>query len=347
MTDATGDYLWDKSGTPDPEIEQLESLFTQFRSESQLPAWIYEPLRSRAERSPVKRLWLSAVFALAATVLVTVALAVCARFEWRPGDPWKVVALNGSPQIGSVLVKDRAQFSVGQALATDAVSRARIRVAGLGIVDVEPGSRVRLVATHARRHQIALDYGSISARMWAPPFSLGVDTPSASIFDLGCAFTLQVESGGYGTVQVTSGWVEFETASRSVIIPAGAGAVTRPELGPGTPYFSDATPAFKTAVSAFDSHPGDDSVRATALASVVANARSHDALTLLGLLNQLPLPQRAVVLDRLAVFVPIPDGYSREDVLNLRTGAMDAYWKALHLGSPKSWFMNWKDALSY
>jgi hypothetical protein len=347
MTDATGDYLWDKSGTPDPEIEQLESLFTQFRSESQLPAWIHLPLPVRAERSPVKRLWLSAAFTLAALVLVTVALAIRARFEWRPGDPWKVVALNGSPQIGSVLVKNRAQFSVGQALATDAVSRARIRVAGLGVVDVEPGSRVRLVATHARRHQIALDYGTILARMWAPPFSLAVDTPSASLFDLGCAFTLHVESGGYGTVQVTSGWVEFETASRSVIIPAGAEAVTRPELGPGTPYFSDATPAFKSAVSAFDSHPADDSVRATALASVVANARSHDALTLLGLLNQLPLPQRAVVLARLAVFVPIPDGYSREDVLNLRTDAMDAYWKALHLGSPKSWFMNWKDVLSY
>ena len=131
--------------------------------------------------------------AFAALVLVTVALAIRARFEWRPGDPWKVVALSGSPQIAGSLVKDRAHFSVGQALVTDAASRARIRVAGLGVVDVEPGSRVRLIATHARRHQIALDYGTISARMWAPPFSLAVDTPSASLFDLGCAFTLHVE----------------------------------------------------------------------------------------------------------------------------------------------------------
>jgi hypothetical protein len=309
--------------------------------------WIHEPLPSRAGRRPVKRLWLSAVSALAALVLVTVALGIRARFEWRPGDPWKVVALSGSPKIAGSLIKDRAQFSVGQALVTGAGSRARIRVAGLGVVDVEPGSRVRLIATYARRHQIALDYGTISARMWAPPFSLAVDTPSASLFDLGCAFTLHVESGGYGIVQVTSGWVEFETPLRSVIIPAGAEAVARPELGPGTPYFSDATPTFKTAVSIFNSRPGDDGARAAALASVLSNARSHDALTLLSLLNQLPLPQRAMVLDRLVVFVPIPDGYSREDVLNLRTDAMDAYWKALHLGSPKSWLMNWKDLVSY
>jgi hypothetical protein len=341
MIEPTQDYLWDNSGTPDPEIERLESLLAQFRSDPQ-PAWIHEPLPGRAERRPAKWLWLSAVSALAALVLVTVALAIRARFEWRPGDPWKVVALSGSPQIAGSLVKDRAHFSVGQALVTDAASRARIQVAGLGVVDVEPGSRVRLLATHARRHQIALDYGTISARMWAPPFSLAVDTPSASLFDLGCAFTLHVESGGYGRVQVTSGWVEFETPLRSVTIPAGAEAVTRPELGPGTPYFSDATPAFKTAVSAFDSRPEDDG----ALALIVSNARTHDALTLLSLLNRLSLSQRTVVLDRLVVLAPIPDGYSRKDVLSLRTDAMDSYWKALHLGSPKSWLMNWKDLLS-
>jgi hypothetical protein len=346
MTEPTQDYLWDKSGTPDREIERLESLLAQFRSNPQ-PALIQEPLPGRTERRPVKRLSWSAVSALAALVLVTVSLAIRARFEWRPGDPWNVVALSGSPQVADSLVKDHAHFSVGQALVTDAASRARIRVAALGVVDVEPGSRVRLIATYARRHQIALDYGTISARMWAPPFSLAVDTPSASLFDLGCAFTLHVESGGYGIVRVTSGWVEFETPLRSVIIPAGAEAVTRPELGPGTPYFSDATPTFKTAVLAFDSHPEDDGARAAALASVLSNARSHDALTLISLLNRLPLSQRAVVLDRLAVLVPIPDGYSREDVLNFRTDAMDAYSSALHLGSPKSWLMNWKDVLSY
>jgi hypothetical protein len=346
MTEPTQNYLWDKSGTTDQEIERLESLLAQFRSDPQRE-WIHKPLPGRTERRPLKRPWLSAVSALAVLVVVTVALAIRARFEWRPGDPWKVVALSGSPQIAGSLVKDRAHFSVGQALVTDAASRARIRVAGLGVVDVEPGSRVRLIATHASRHQIALDYGTISVRMWAPPFSLAVDTPSASLFDLGCAFTLHVESGGYGTVQVTSGWVEFETPLRSVIIPAGAEAVTRPELGPGTPHFSDDTPTFKTAVSAFDSHPEDDGARAAAVASILANAHSHDALTLLSLLNQLPLPRRAMVLDRLAAFVPIPDGYSREDVLNLHTDAMDAYWTALHLGTPKSWFMNWKDVLSY
>ena len=122
MTEPTRDYLWDKSGTPDHEIERLESLLTQFCSDPR-PRWIHDPLPSRAGRRPVKRLWWSAVSAtLAAIVLVTVALADCARFEWRPGDPWRVVALSGSPHDCRFWLRDRAQFSVGQALVTDAGS---------------------------------------------------------------------------------------------------------------------------------------------------------------------------------------------------------------------------------
>src|SRR5271169_1976674 len=105
MNEPTQDYLWDRSGTPDQETERLESLLAQFRFDPQL-TWIHEPLPSRAGRRPVKRRWLSAVSALAALVLVTVALGIRARLEWRPGDPWKVVALSGSPKIAGSLIKD-------------------------------------------------------------------------------------------------------------------------------------------------------------------------------------------------------------------------------------------------
>jgi hypothetical protein len=222
-------------------------------------------------------------------------------------------------------------------LVTDHASQARVHVAGLGVIDVQPDSRVRLVATNTSRHRVALDYGTIAAHMWAPPFALAVETPSAALFDLGCAFTLHVEPDGYGTVQVTSGWVQFETSSRRIIVPAGAEATTRPVLGPGTPYFSDAAPEFKTAISAFDSNPDDNGVRTRSLETILATARARDAFTLLSLLNQLSREQRAPAVDRVAELVPIPAGYTHADIINLRMDAMDAYWKELRLGSPKSW----------
>jgi hypothetical protein len=353
MIGTNQDYLWDRSGLPDSEIEVLEGLLRPFRVQEREPEWNQMVIPDRRVQGGsywvalVKQRWLPASLAFAFLAVAVIALSIDARFKWRPGEPWNVNVLQGSPQLSGSVVTDRADLVVGQFLTTDSKARASIRIANLGVVDVAPSSRIRLIATNAKHHRIALEYGTISVHMWAPPFSLAVDTPSTTVFDLGCAFTLHVEQNGRGRVQVTSGWIEFQTASRNVIVPAGAEATTQPGLGPGTPYFTDATPVLKAAVAEFDSHANDDSVRSAALQSILENARPRDALTLLSLMNQLPRPQRAMLLDRLALLVPIPSGYTRDDVLGLRQDAMDAYWNALHLGSPKSWIMHWKDVLTY
>ena len=270
------DYLWDRSGVPDPEIELLEGLLSTFRMRAPEPRWISIPFPDQTVQQRarwvalLKQRWLPAGLVFTVLAVTAIVLLARARFEWRPGEPWKVTVLHGSPQLAGFPMSNRGNLVVGQVLTTDGDSRARIRVADLGVVDVGPDSSIRLIATNAKHHRIALDYGTISAHMWAPPFSLAVDTPSAALFDLGCAFTLHVEQNGHGMVYVTSGWVEFQTDSRSVIVPAGAEAMTQPELGPGTPYFSDAPPALKAAVAEFDSHPDDDSVRAAAFRTILA-----------------------------------------------------------------------------
>jgi hypothetical protein len=345
MTEPVDPYLWDKSGIGNAEMAKLESLLSGFRHQPQPLEWERVLAQTRLGRRFFTPRW---IWAAAAVVLTaTAAVAVVSRFQWRPGEPWRVAALAGTPRIAATGINRGAQFSVGQVLETDAASRARVRVAGLGVIDVEPNSRLRLVATTAKRHRVSLDYGAISAHMWAPPFSLAVDTPSAVLFDLGCAFTLRVEPGGYGTVHVTSGWVQFETPERNITVPAGAEAVTRPGSGPGTPYFSDAPPQLRAAVSRFDENPDDASARAAAIDAILASARPRDAFTLLNLLHQVQGQQRAQVLDRMAEFVPIPAGFTRDEVLELHMDALDAYWNKLHLGDPKSWIMKWKDVLSY
>ena len=50
----------------------------------------------------------------------------------------------------------------------DGASRARIAVGGIGSVEVEPNTRLQLVA-NGREHHMALDRGTIHARIWAPP----------------------------------------------------------------------------------------------------------------------------------------------------------------------------------
>jgi len=347
MTEAIHPYLWDKSGAVDADVERLESLMSGLRYHPQPLAWERGIAQPKSRRFRVWR-W-TAVVAAAAMVLVAAALSIQSRFTWRPGEPWRVSALAGNPSIDKQAFSGAARLPIGQVLETDSQSRARLHVASLGIIDVEPGTRLRLVATTAKRHGLALDYGTISAHMWAPPFSLSIETESAAVFDLGCAFTLHAERGGYGTVHVTSGWIEFESADRRVLVPQGAEAVTRAGIGPGTPYFSDATPEFKLAIAQFDSHPDDAGARAAAVDRILSTARMRDAFTLLNLFHEVTPDARPQVLDRMAALVPIPSGFTRDDLLAMRQPALAAYWgavhAALHLDNPKSWIMRWKDVL--
>jgi hypothetical protein len=346
MNKASEDYLWNKAGESDPEVERLETLLGSFHLQSPQPMWQEKITPKRNLLSRAKLRW-PPILALAAVFSVVVAFFIRGRFEWLPDKAWQVSALRGTPRLAGKAMNVNANLAVGQTIETDTASRARVHVAALGVVDVEPDSRMRLIATQEKRHRMLLEFGTISVHMWAPPFSLAVETPSAVLFDLGCAFTLHVEKGGRGTVHVTSGWVEFETPSRNIVIPAGAEAVALPLIGPGTPYYTDATTAFKASVTDFDTHPEDEAVRTSALRSILETARSRDAVTLLSLLNQVSPLERRMIVDRLDRLVPLPAGYTRDEIVAIQTDALSAYWQALHIGNPKSWIMKWKDALVY
>jgi hypothetical protein len=236
---------------------------------------------------------------------------------------------------------------VGGWLETDAASRARLRVADIGQVDVDPNSRVRLLETRVTEHRLELERGRISARIWAPPRLFFVNTPSAVAADLGCAYTLEVDGRGRSLLRVTSGFVALETEGRESVVPKGAACVTQPGTGPGTPFFEDASEALVEALAKFDFESGG----AAALDVVLREARPRDSLTLWHLLPRTPSGgERERVYERLAAFSPPPEGVTREGALALDRKMLDD-WKdlmeddwldeSLH-GIRKAWRNVWK-----
>ena len=332
-------YLWDKSGLPDPQVVALETTLGRFRHEQPLAATARPHRKHRR-----KLIWLGAL--AAAAIALVFAWDVRMRMNWQPGNPWAVEALAGSPRVGDANIAGASQLPVGQTLETDAKSSARLRIANIGVLDVQPDSRLVLLYTRANRHRIALEHGTVEAHVWAPPFSFAIDTPSSTLFDLGCAYVLHVDPNGYGTVHVTSGWVEFQLEDRQTLIPAGAEVATRPGLGPGTPYFSDAPATLKSALAQFDTARDDPATRAAMLQAILTSARRQDALTLMNLLREVPREQRGEIFDRLAQLVPPPPHVTRDAVIALEQPAMEAYWNVVDPGNPKSWIVNWKDALT-
>ena len=80
----------------------------------------------------------------------------------RPSG-WTVQSLAGAPSVAGARIDAPSRLPVGQVVTTDGASRARIDVGSIGIVDVEPNSRVRLITSRAGEHRMSLDRGQIRA----------------------------------------------------------------------------------------------------------------------------------------------------------------------------------------
>jgi hypothetical protein len=325
-------YLWDRSGPPDPEVERLERLLERFRGSPPMPAWPAEDVAVQRKRP-------SFTYLAAAAAL----FCCCALGLWpilhAPRPSWAVARVAGVPAVDAEPFVDTSRFVVGQWLETDRDSRATVRVGEIGVLQVEPHTRLRLLDTAAGNHRLALARGTVHALIWAPPGEFFVETPSSTAIDLGCAYTLRVDPDGGGIIDVTSGWVGFEHRGRESFIPAGAQCRTRVGVGPGTPYFADASAPFRQALTAVDF--GDPRRRRLALDDVLAGARGRDAVTLWHLLSRVDEPDRGRAFEALARFAPPPPSVTRAGIVRGDRKMIDAWWNALGLGTT-SWWRTWK-----
>ena len=322
-------YLWDPSGPPDPEVERLERLLAPLGHRS-LPLPL--PLVSR------RRGW---ALALAAAALAAAAIAVTV-ISLRAPRAWEVRSLAGAPRLAGRPLAGRATIRGGDSLVTDGGSAAWIAVGNIGAVELGPGSRLRVLATRAPEHRLALDRGNLEARVVAPPRQFSVETPSGTAVDLGCVYDLEVDGLGQSTLTVIVGWVSFEQSGRETFVPAGARCATRGGSGVGTPYFTDASAAFKNALAEVDLAGANlAGPPAAALDLVLAHARREDAFSLWHLLSRLSGEARGRVADRLAILVPMPAGVTRAGVLAGDRTMLDRWWDALGFGASADW-RRWK-----
>ena len=336
MTPEPTDYLWDRTGPPDPHVAALEQALAPLRHRG-APLRPLGPRRTRAGR--VAAVLIPALTAAATLMLV----AYAGWFALVTGEPgsWQIAATAGAPRINDEAIEGQTRWRVGDRLQTDARSEAEVAVGLIGQVEVRPNSRLTMVRARTAEHRLALEQGSIRATIWAPPGLFFVETPSALAVDLGCAYTLDVAEDGSGLLRVEHGWVGFEYRGREAFIPAGAMCATRPGLGPGTPYFEDAPRELIAALLALDFAGLQGGARAAALDAAFAHARPRDAFSLWHLLTRLPHHERVGVYDRLEQLAPPPTSVTREGILHGDRRMLDAWWDSLGLDTA-TWWRIWR-----
>jgi FecR protein len=325
------DYLWNGSGKPDREIERLETLLGRFRHRGgpmEFTATAVIPTR----RGFRWRAW-ALSFAAIAGVAIFAVLWLVPRFF--PNPRWQIVSVEGAAKIGDASAQVKTRLPAGNWIETGDASRITLRVDGLGRVDMGPDSRLYLLETTRVHEEALLERGTIHAEVTAPPYVFLVRTPAAYALDMGCAYTLHVNPDGSGVLEVTEGWIQFQHGWVQSMVPAGADAEMRPGIGPGAPYFSDASAQLREALRIVNFDFGDPQARSAALTIVLAQARKRDAFTLLNLLRRIQPQDRGRLYDRLTELLPPTPGLTREDALDGNWNAFNAMWMELGLGNPK------------
>src|SRR5262249_26645635 len=345
------DYLWDRSGPPDRDVERLERMLGRLRTTPPVPdiSGVRGQVRLKPDatyvvsgfsRTGATHLYIGVRF-LVPTLAAAAVIALMVGITWQAAQrrsTWQVASLSGEPRIGAQTVAGEARISVGQTLTTDATSSARVEVSTIGEVTVGANSRVRLVETRDARHRLSLERGTLHAIISAPPGQFVVDTPSATATDLGCIHTLPVDEDGSGVLSVASGWVGFEEKGRESFVPAGAASRMNPVSGPGTPSYDDADGRFHDELDLVD-EGARTKAYASALAYVLEHARGRDAMTLWHLIPRVAAADRGAVADALARRVAMPPGVTRDAVLQLDRAALDQWWDALGLLDTTWWRM--------
>jgi ferric-dicitrate binding protein FerR (iron transport regulator) len=303
------DYLWDGSGPADPAVARLESLLGPLRHDAPL-----DELRVHRARPRSRRRLLGAGLLAAA--------AAAALLWWRvaPSDPAPAaVACDGRDggfafraRGGAVTcgggVTPSGVLPVGGVLDTGA-HEAELAIADIGNARLGVGTRVRLERSSAARHQLYLERGRMHAKVDAPPRIFAVTTPGASVVDLGCEYTLEVDAQGAGSITVQTGRVELVgEGTLAVVLPAGTHARLLPGRRAGLALLNDAPPALVAAAAAFDAR------EAGAIPRVLAAARAEDAFTIVTL-ARMTRDERRGVLDKLATLSPPPVGVTVDRAL--------------------------------
>ena len=286
-------YLWDGSGSPTPELQHMETLLGQFRHSGGSLVLPHEsnsqPAKSRvliSERFRFPR--------MAAVLLVGLSVAAGAFLTFSPkrhtesGNGWEVEGLEGKVRLGNGYLltnQTNTMMNVGQALETSSSSHASISEKSFGQIDVEPNSRIQLEQSDDTRARIQLDRGT------DPCGHLGTARSVRRRYTFcsrrGSRLRLYPASFFRRCREHPNhvGWVGFHLNGLESFIPAGAICSIRPHLGPGTPYFEDATAGFRDAVVDFDSAAESGQQRA-ALGRILSEARVKDGLTLWHLLSR-------------------------------------------------------------
>lgn len=242
-----GDYLWDRSGEPDPLVQRLEQALAPLAHDGR-------PLQLRPDRR--RRL-------LPLALLPAAALSL---WIFWPEAEQLPLRLRGADTV----LRENDWLRTGT--ETKTLELKTLAQADLGRFVIHPGSRLQVRRLRQEQTLLALAEGSMRAYVFdnARPRFFQVETPATRCVDLGCEYTLKVDPEGRSRVHVLTGQVAFAVQGREIYIPSGAVCRADPQGGVGTPRWADCPDELRELLDKVDAAPLRSALRARSSAKVLA-----------------------------------------------------------------------------
>src|SRR5882672_1119726 len=129
-------YLWDRSGTPDPEISQLEEMLASLRMVESTPDFRPLPQLSLVARCMafVRQNWMVPVVAASAAAILFASWLAMSPPAISSSD-WEARAVSGAPELAGKKLKVQ-QLLPGQWLATNHDSTVHLRAGTIGEIEI-------------------------------------------------------------------------------------------------------------------------------------------------------------------------------------------------------------------
>jgi len=317
-------YLWDRSGPADSEIERLETLLSRYRYR---PAGRAPDFSAVIVNKPKSRVWIWA----AAACLAVAATSIGHRAYLRNlASTCDIASVSGTITVNGAAIQAPARLKAGDRIEVARDSEARVRVGSIGTIVVDPESLLACVRFE-RTKRFSLHRGAVQADIVAQPYVFVIDTPSATAYDLGCAYRLDVDQQGNGWLHVTSGLVMLENSTTESLVAAGTTAEIRHGGAPGIPVRTNASESLRWAIAAIGFAESSEK-RSAEVQDILSITGKEDVVTLVNLLWRVDPSDRGAVFDRLAAFFPPPPGVTREGIVTGNWSVIRQWWTGLGFG---------------
>lgn len=327
MTQATNNYLWDRSGPVDSGVADLERVLGTLAHRGKVPA----ELLATPPRAPA---WRFRAFTAAAVVVLAGAVVYLAtRPTPAPRGPesWTI----GS-QSGQVTISDAAPIKgpgseTGQWITTGPGASVQLTSLAGGVVHVSPDSRVRVFDLGKETQRIEVAAGSIYTEPSKSPVPLEVSTPAgmASVAP-GTSCLISFKPDGRGAVEVKTGTVDIRNGEERTRL----GAFCTAELtdrGAGTPRGGTASPGFTGALAKFDEArlSGDKQSAALILGDVLKSASAGDEVSLWNLMWRVEGDGRKRIISRARQLGGVVVKVTDDALYQADEQAMETWWKLM------------------